>query len=520
MKRSCCTAAVFLCARLSGVGQTIPPKEADRIAPDVSWALRRSAAEDSQILRTVHILADRYGPRLTGSPAHEAAAKWVAATLSGWGLENSHLESWNFGHTGWSNREASGYIISPAPSRLNFEVQAWTPSTRGKVAGDVVQITPPRTPTQDQLSAWLAQHREDVRGKVVLVGRAAHVEIAMNPSAKRFETSELRANLSGSGDSSPEPARKLARLSRREIDERVNRWLKDNGALVKLEDSGRPMGQIRALGSPTYNSSDTIPTVVLRNEDFGRLERLLADGENVRVEFDIQNSDYPAGGTSYNVVAEIPGREKNGEMVMFGAHLDSWHMATGATDNAIGCAVVMEAARILAASSRRPKRTVRVALWSGEEQGNLGSKAYVAEHFGTIGRPGAEFARLSAYLNTDMGTGRIRCLWLFGPSEGAAALQSALAPFADLGFVFAAASPLRAPGNSDHSAFSEAGLPAVNFVQDPIDYGSTWHTQLDTYERVLADDARQAATLVALAVWDLAERDTLLPRDHPAAPVP
>jgi carboxypeptidase Q len=510
-KTSCTAIGLISCAFSWAFAQG--PTVKDAIAPEIASAIRREADRNSQIPTLVHSIADRYGARLTGSPNHEAAASWAAATLKAMGLENSRLEPWNFGHSGWSNREASGYLVSPFRARLTFEVLAWTPSTDGTVTGAAVQIVPLRMPTREQLSDWLSRNREQVRGKIVLVGRAARIQIAMNPPPKRFDYADLRAHLSASDvpDSSP-PAPPGATLTNLETLETVNRWLKSSGALLRVEDSGRPLGQVRAQGNPTWETADTAPTVVLRNEDFGRIERLLADGENVRLQFNLQNVEYPSGRTSHNVIAEIPGRDKPDEVVMFGAHLDSWHAATGATDNAVGCAITMEAAHILATLPTHPKRTVRIALWSGEEQGNLGSKAYVATHFGAVEQPKAEFPKLSAYLNIDRGTGRIRGLWLFGPSSAADAVQSALSPFEDLGFVFAAPSPLRAPGNSDHSAFTEAGLPAGDFVQDPIDYSSTWHTQLDTYERILPGDAKEAASLIALAVWDLAEREELLPR--------
>jgi Zn-dependent M28 family amino/carboxypeptidase len=221
----------------------------------------------------------------------------------------------------------------------------------------------------------------------------------------------------------------------------------------------------------------------------------------------------PEGRTNYNVIAEIPGGDKAAEIVMLGGHLDSWHSATGATDNAIGCAVMMEAVRILNAIGARPRRTIRIALWSGEEQGLLGSQAYVKEHFGTFEEPKPAFDKLAGYFNLDSGTGRARGLTVFGPPQAATVLREAVASFNDLGVVGAASTRSRQRGGSDHTSFNEAGLPGITVQQDPIQYNShTWHTNLDTYERIVEDDVKKAATGVAAAVFHVATRDALLPR--------
>ncbi len=297
------------------------------------------------------------------------------------------------------------------------------------------------------------------------------------------------------------------------------------GALVRVNDAGRDHGQIRAFQNSTYDVAKAAPTVVLRNEDYGRVSRLIADGTPVKLEFTIVNRTYPEGTTSYNAIAEIAGSDKKDEVVMLGGHLDSWHAATGATDNAIGAAVMMEAARILKALGVQPRRTIRVALWGGEEQGLLGSKAYVAQHFGTFENPRPEFASFNGYLNVDSGTGRIRGASVFGPGEAAAVLRQALAPFADLGVAGAMPTNSRRSGGTDSTSFNAAGLPGIGLSQDPIEYGSyTWHTSLDTYERVIEDDVKKSAMSIAAAVYELAMRDEMLPRfskdEMPAPPTP
>jgi Zn-dependent M28 family amino/carboxypeptidase len=251
----------------------------------------------------------------------------------------------------------------------------------------------------------------------------------------------------------------------------------------------------------------------MSNEDFGRITRILADGTPVELELNIVNKTYPEGSTVYNVVAEIPGTDKAQEVVMLGGHIDSWHSATGATDNAIGSATMLEAIRILQAIGVKPRRTIRVALWSGEEQGLLGSQAYVKEHFGTAENPKPEYANFAGYFNIDSGTGRARGASVFGPPEAAAILREATKAFADNGFFGVNATQSRRRGGTDSTSFNEAGLPGIGIQQDPIEYNShTWHTNLDTYERIIETDAQQSAMVIAAGVYHLAMRDELLPR--------
>ena len=297
------------------------------------------------------------------------------------------------------------------------------------------------------------------------------------------------------------------------MNDQFNQFLIDNGVPVRINDAAMDLGLIRAFQNANYDVSKRTPTVMMRNEDYGRIWRLLDDGRPVELEFDIVNHTYPEGRTNYNTIAEIPGSDKADEVVMLGGHLDSWHAATGATDNAIGCAVMMEAVRILTALNVKPRRTIRIALWSGEEQGLLGSAAYVKEHFGTFEDPKPEFAKFAGYFNIDEGTGRARGLTVFGPPAAADVLRDAIAPFKDLGVLGVASTRARQRAGSDYSTFNVAGLPGIKVEQDPIQYRNyTWHTNLDTYERVVEEDVIKSAIVVASAVYNLAMRDELLPR--------
>ena len=483
------------------------------------WKIRQEATSRSQILQTLHVLTDVYGPRLTGSPNLKAAGEWAVQQMTTWGLKNGRLEPWDFGYAGWANERVTAHLILPVKDALVVEVLAWTPGTTGVARGQAVQITLPVRPNATDLTTFFEGIKSTLKGKMVLVGPHQSVPVIFNPAPLRREDADVVSLLNTPPPQTPfaatpqrsdDPQRPLTNA---QIQERLNQFLLANGALVRINDAGRDHGQIRAFDNATHDVTKAPPTVVMRNEDYGRISRLLADKRQVDLEFEIVNRSYPEGRTSYNVVAEIPGTDKADEVVMLGGHLDSWHAATGATDNAIGCSVMMEAVRILTAIGAKPRRTIRVALWSGEEQGLLGSRAYVREHFGTFEDPKPEYAKLSAYFNMDSGTGRIRGLTAFGPSATADVLREATASFKDLGMLGATTTRSRAAGSTDSTNFNAAGLPGINTMLDPIQYQThTWHTNLDTYERIVEDDVKKAAIVIAGTVYHLAMRDELLPR--------
>jgi hypothetical protein len=481
--------------------------------------IRKEGMEHSQILKTMHMLTDLYGPRLTGSPNHKRAAEWAIKQMMDWGLVNGHLEPWDFKHPGWLNERLTAHILSPVKDSLVCEVLAWTPGTRGIVRAKVYQIVLPERPTQAQLSEYFAKERAKVRGRIVLVGKHQIVPVNLNPPAKRTDDKQIAQRFDPDArptprpTPSPTPSPSPAQLTGQQIADETDKFLKNNGVLVRINDAGREQGQIRAFNNRSFDVNKVVPTVVMRNEDYGRISRILADGTDVVLEFNIVNRVYPEGKTSYNAIAEIPGTDKADEVIMLGGHLDSWHAATGATDNAIGCAIMMEAARILKALDLKPRRTVRVALWSGEEQGLLGSQAYVKEHFGAFENPKPTYSKFGGYFNIDSGTGRVRGASVFGPPEAGKILRDILKPFENDGVAGAIASRSRNLGGTDSTSFNQAGLPGIGLAQDPIEYGThTWHTNLDTYERILEDDVKKAAVVVATAVYELATRDDLLPR--------
>jgi hypothetical protein len=510
--------------------QNLPPIYA-QTETDINARIRKEGMENSQIMRTIHFFSDVYGPRLTGSPNHKAAADWAVKQMLTWGFDNAQLEAWDFGHPGWVNERASGFITAPVQDSLVFEVLAWTPRTKGKVKGQVFQMNLPERPTQEELTAYLNSVKANIRGKMILMGKPAFIPVNITPPPKRLDDETLRNRFAPNATPQqppfqtpqPQPQPRAGQLSGLQIGEQIDKFLLDNRATVRINDAGREHGQIRAFNNRSFDIKKVVPTVVMRNEDFGRIARLIGDGATVSLEFDIRNKIFPEGATSYNTIGEIAGTDKKDEVIMLGGHLDSWHAATGATDNAVGCAIMMEAARILKTIGVKPRRTIRVALWSGEEQGLLGSQAYVKKHFGSFESPTANYEKFGGYFNIDSGTGRARGMSVFGTPEAAAVLREAVAPFAEYGILGAINTRSRGLGGSDHTSFNQAGLPGIGVQQDPIEYGThTWHTNLDTYERIIEDDVKKSAIVIAAAVYALAMRDGLLPRykgaEMPAAP--
>lgn len=535
---------------------TVTPEKIDA---DLNTKIRAEGMEHSKVMWIEHMLADVYGPRTTGSPNHEAAANWAIKTMQGWGMTNAHLEPWDWGHEGWSNERASGFLTSPVKSNLKFEVVAWSPSTNGTVSGQVVKLVPPHGPlapaepnapaaggrggaqgptylgpTEAELNAYLIDKVPLVKGGIVMVGDWTYVPINFNEPQKRIADDVARARylppdpnaparggrggggFPGGGRGAGAPQAAEGRLTTQQVNQRITTFLRDNPPALRLNDAARAQGVIVAQNPPSYDHMTQAPGVILRNDDYGRISRIIDDGTPVTVEFNIVNNYYPAGKTSYNAIAEIPGSDKADEVVMLGGHLDSWHTATGAADDAIGCAVMMEAARILETVGAKPRRTIRVGLWGGEEEGLLGSIAYVKQHFGSAESPTKEWAKLDAYWNIDSGTGRVRGASIFGPPEAGVILAQFFKPWEEWGIYGALTSVSRATGGTDSTSFNNAGLPGIGTQQDPIEYSSlTHHTNLDTYERIIPDDVMKDAVITASVVCHVANRDKMMPRFVP-----
>jgi carboxypeptidase Q len=534
-------------------------------APGVSEVYAQISAEEtnnSKIMWIIHEIADVHGPRVTGTPNLKAADDWAVKTMASWGLANTHLEPWTFQPPsastpvpGWENIELLADAVAPFHGQLMAEPLAWTPSTRGVVTAQVVLIDPPgmtpptgagfnffggaepppepkwaappmppaakpaepKQPTQAELDAYLNSVKSKVRGAIVFVGKHREVAEDMHPAAMRRPEDEWKTRFD---PKNPRPNRfpeqpKLpeGQLTRAEVSRQVDQFLVDNGALVRVNDAGRAHGVIVAQQNNTYDWTRAVPTLVMRNEDYGRISRIMDDGTPVKLRINIQNKEYPEGTTAYDAIGEIEGSDKKDEVVMLGGHYDSWHDATGATDNGIGSSMMLEAMRILATLHVKPRRTIRVALWSGEEEGLLGSLAYVQQHFGSFENQKPEYAKLDAYFNIDSGTGKPRGASVFGTADSAAVVGDAMKPFESWGFMGAVASDSRRVGGTDSTSFNNAGLPGIGLAQDPFDYGSfTHHTNLDTYERIYEEDVREGAVEIASAVYALAMADEMVPR--------
>ena len=534
-------------------------------APGVTEVYSQIKAEEtnnSKIMWIIHEIADVHGPRVTGTPNLKAADDWAIATMASWGLANTHLEPWTFQPPsaatpvpGWENVELLADAVAPFHGQLMVMPLAWTPSTNGVVTAQVVRLDPPglalpsgggfnffgggappppepkwaappmpeaakpeppKQPTQAELDAYLNSVKDKVHGAIVFVGKHRDVPEDMHPAAMRRPEDEWKTRFDPKTPrpNFPEqPKLPEGQLTRAEVSRQVDQFLVDNGALVRVNDAGRAHGVIIAQQNNTYDWTRAVPTLVMRNEDYGRISRIMDDGTPVTLRINIQNKQYPEGTTVYNAIGEIPGSDKKDEVVMLGGHYDSWHDATGATDNGIGSSMMLEAVRILAALHVKPRRTIRVALWSGEEEGLLGSLAYVQQHFGSFENPKPEYAKLDAYFNIDSGTGKPRGAGVFGPPEASAMVDDAMKPFADWGYMGALPSDSRRTGGTDSTSFNNAGLPGIGLAQDAFDYGSfTHHTNLDTYERIYEEDVREGAVEIASAVYALAMADQMVPR--------
>ncbi|MGH9481993.1 MAG: M20/M25/M40 family metallo-hydrolase [Terriglobales bacterium] len=518
--------------------------------------LRAEEAAHSRVMWLMHQIADVHGPRLTGSPGLKAADDWAVVTMQSWGLANAHLEGWNFGHPGWANTLVEANVLEPYQAPLAVRPLAWSPGTAGPVTAPAVLLkapglhaagrggrsaeaaaayqagsappplpeaapAPPQ-PTMAELNRYLDSMAAKVRGAIVLAGEPVEVAEVFFPAPLRTPDDQWGARFGGNGGGRGRGGRGLGRggsalqpgqLTPEQVDYRVTQFLAANGALARVNDAGEAYGIIRAQDVSGYNELPQPPALLMSHQDYGRLARVLADGTAVRLRIEITNHFYPAGATAYNAAGEIPGADKADEVVMLGGHFDSWAGATGATDNGAGSAVALEAIRLLKAVGARPRRTIRVALWSGEEEGLLGSEAYVAQHFGTAEHPKPEFAHLDAYINLDSGTGKPRGAGVFGPPPAAAQVASALQGFRDWGFYGATAGNGRAPGGTDSTSFNHAGLPGIGLAQDRFDYGTyTHHTNFDSYERIFEPDMREAAVEEAALAYALAMAPEMLPR--------
>ena len=477
---------------------------ADRVDLDAIYRIKDEGLQRSKVMEIESYLTDVYGPRLTGSPNIREAADWTQKTMKDWGLANVHLEAWPFGR-GWQNQKMIAMAVTPRAFPLIAYPKAWTPGTNGPVTGEAIAAV---VDSERDFETY----RGKLRGKFVLSVAMRDVPAHFDAQGHRYSDAEL-VDLSkqppagrgrGRGNFNQDFARR-----------RTQFWI-DEGVAAVL-DASRGDGGTVFVQAPQGVSRDPKgppqPTqVTLAIEHYGRIWRLLEKNVPVTLTMDIDNRFYDQDQNAFNIVGELPGSERADEIVMLGAHFDSWHTGTGATDNAAGSAVMLEAIRILKASGVRLRRTVRIGLWGGEEQGLLGSKAYVKEHFGDpeTMQLKPEHAKLAGYFNVDNGTGVIRGVYLQGNEAVAPIFESWMAPFRNLGMDTLT---IRNTGGTDHLSYDDVGLPGFQFIQDEIEYDSrTHHSNMDVYERIQPQDMMRNAVIVAAFVLETANRDDKLPR--------
>ena len=535
-------AAAAIC--LSSFGQD----HADHNDLAVVSRIKTEAFDNSQVMDTLESLTDRYGPRLTASPEWREAANWAVKRLQGYGLADVHLEKWGAPGRGWTLKHSSLEMLEPRYSALVAAPLAWSDVVAGtEKTGDVIlapydpgrRILDPRKADQE-LNQFETRWQGKLQGKIILLSSVRKLEPESKPAFKRYTNEELSElaqapppNAKVPVDlndikfpedqeealeyyaSLPPSVREDFTKQRQERDARRAAFFKKEGVVAVINSDQRAHdSRLFAEAAGPYDAKYALapPTFVVTQEQYNRLVRLLERHVPVKVRVELQADISKENQDAYNIVGEIPGTSKKDELIMIGAHFDSWHTGTGATDNGAGSAVMMEVVRILKSLNLKLDRTVRIALWSGEEQGLLGSKAYVKEHFGDpeTMQLTSQHTKLSGYFNLDNGSGKIRGVYLQGNDAMRPLFDGWLSAFRDQGV---SAISIRNTGGTDHLSFDAVGLPGFQFIQDPLDYGTrTHHSDIDTYDHLQAADLMQSAAVIATVVYDAANRSEMLPR--------
>jgi carboxypeptidase Q len=500
----------------------------EKVDLETTSRIRYEGFHNSKIMDFATGLMDSIGERLTGSPNMKRANEWTRDQFTAMGLSNSHLEPWGPFGRGWANQYVNVRMTSPDIVPLIAYPKAWTPGTNGVVQGKCIRVIVEDKKDFDKYKGKLA-------GMVVIAGVDADAKLITEPPSKRFSDDDLAklADYQSAGDHPPSRFAEFAK--RQQLTKDTNQFYADEKVLAVIDHSRITSGGgtvfVQSGGSYKVGETTTVPQLTMAIEHWTRIVRLLQQKKDVSLELNVTNTFYDDDPMQYDTIAEIPGTDKKDEVVMLGAHLDSWHAGAGATDNGAGTIVTMEAVRILKALDIKPRRTIRIGLWSGEEQGLLGSQSYVEHHFGsrppmddpsmkgmpTVNRREAgdvtvkpEQAKVSAYFNIDNGSGKIRGIFLQENEAVVPIFESWMKPFNDLGM---ATLTMRNTGGTDHLSFNSVGIPGFQFIQDPLEYETrTHHSNMDVYDRLQPEDLKQAAVIVASFVYDAAMRDQMLPR--------
>ncbi len=491
----------------------------------------------SNVMEILSYLTDVYGPRLTGSPGYERAAKWAQSKMTSWGLQNARLENWGPFGRGWELKRYSANVLHKQNFPLISYPKAWTPGTNGTVTGELIYI-------DAQTDSALEFYKGKLKGKFILFSDSREVKPHFEAEGSREEDSTLlklanadipAARRGGGRRFEMTPAQKAKALA----DFHKYEMAQKEGALGILTNARGDGGNIfvqqitvpahpdtpatKRPSSYSTNVPKMVPQIAVGVEHYNRLMRMIKKGETPKLEMNLE-VNFMKADSEYNVIAEIPGTDLKDEIVMIGAHFDSWQGGTGATDNATGSAVCMEAMRILKTLNLTPRRTIRIGLWGGEEQGLLGSEAYVKQHFGDKDNPEGKVnykpdaEKFSVYFNDDNGTGKIRGVYMQGNEAVRPIFREWLKPFADMG---ASTLTLSNTGGTDHLSFDAISLPGFQFIQDEIEYSSrTHHSTMDVYDRAVEDDLKQASIIMASFAYHAAMRDEKMPRKPVPQPVP
>ncbi|WP_121808674.1 M20/M25/M40 family metallo-hydrolase [Mucilaginibacter kameinonensis] len=512
---------LFSCLITAGIA--VPALAQEPVDATMVQKIREEGLNHSKVMETAFYLTDVSGPRLANSPGLKRAQNWAVNQLKTWGMANAKLEAWGKFGKGWEVQKNYAAITIPYYHAIIAIPKAWTPGTNGVIKGEVMLL-------KADSAAELEQYKGKLAGKIVIFDTKAPTERTWKADAARYTDEEL-AEMAKAAPAAPrrnavDPnAAQMATFRKlRAFRAQLSQFLVDEKAGLVLSQARGTDGTVFTTNGASYadTAKAVAPELETSSEDYQRILRLIKGGQPVQLEADIKTQFITDDLQGYDVVAEIPGTDKKlkDQVVMIGGHLDSWHAATGATDNAAGSAVMLEAMRILKAVNFKPKRTIRIALWSSEEQGLFGSRGYVANHFGDPKtmelKP--EQAKLSAYYNLDNGTGKIRGVYLQGDSAAAPIFKAWLEPFKDLG---ATTLTISNTGGTDHLSFDAVGIPGFQFIQDAIDYGTrTHHSNQDTYDRLVEDDLKQAATIVASFVYHTSQRAEMIPRKALPKPQP
>ena len=479
--------------------------------------IKSHGLETSQVMETASWITDVYGPRLTGSPMLDEATKWAQKTLKSWGMENVHLESWGPFGRGWELTHFEMHAESPGYWPVMAYPKAWSPNVSG--SGEVIYLD---IIEQEDIE----KYRGKLRGKFVLMDTIRDVDEAFDPLAKRLDDAQL-LKLANAGVPTPRP-RRGNRAGRFSLNKEIWKMIEDEKPIAVLDRSYKgDLGTVFVSGARTASGSardkdkKVTPQMTLSVEHYNRLYRMMLKGVPIKLTVNMKTKYTNPDEMEHNIIAEIPGTDLKDEVVIFGAHFDSWHTSTGATDNGAGSAVMMEVARILLETIKesgvQPRRTLRLALWTGEEQGLFGSRGYVGNHYAEFDSLGwtpqslkPDQKKVSAYYNLDNGTGKIRGVYQQGNAEVGPIFREWLDPFDEMG---ASTLTLRNTGGTDHLPFDGVGIPGFQFIQEPMAYfARTHHSNMDNYDHLVGDDLKQASTIIAYFVWMTSQRDEMLPR--------